>query len=68
MPCVLPGARLVEVGMNEQVAGAGVRRTEVWEYEAAITERTVAVAYFANPESAPPGGGGCRVCRSGACR
>jgi L-seryl-tRNA(Ser) seleniumtransferase len=48
------GARLVEVGMNELVAGAGVRRTEVWEYAAAITDRTVAVAYFANPESAPP--------------
>jgi L-seryl-tRNA(Ser) seleniumtransferase len=48
------GAQLVEVGMNELVAGAGVRRTEVWEYEAAITDRTVAVAYFANPESAPP--------------
>jgi L-seryl-tRNA(Ser) seleniumtransferase len=48
------GAKLVEVGMNELVAGAGVRRTEVWEYEAAITDRTVAVAYFANPESAPP--------------
>ncbi len=48
------GAQLVEVGMNELVAGAGVRRTEVWEYDAAITDRTVAVAYFANPESAPP--------------
>jgi len=48
------GARLVEVGMNERVAGAGVRRTEVWEIEAAISERTVAVAYFANPDSAPP--------------
>src|SRR5579859_980554 len=48
------GAHLVEVGMNELVAGAGVRRTEVWEYDAAISDRTVAVAYFANPESAPP--------------
>ncbi len=48
------GAQLVEVGMNELVAGAGVRRTEVWEYDAAITDHTVAVAYFANPESAPP--------------
>jgi L-seryl-tRNA(Ser) seleniumtransferase len=48
------GARLVEVGMNELVAGAGVRRTEAWEYDAAITDRTVAVAYFANPDSAPP--------------
>jgi len=48
------GARLVEVGMNEQVAGAGVRRTETWEFEAAMCERTVAVAFFATPESAPP--------------
>jgi D-glucosaminate-6-phosphate ammonia-lyase len=48
------GARLVEVGMNERVAGAGVRRTETWEIEAAITDRTVAVAYAATPDSQPP--------------
>src|SRR5216683_1913980 len=48
------GARLVEVGMNERVAGAGVRRTETWEIEAAITDRTVAVAYTASPDSQPP--------------
>jgi L-seryl-tRNA(Ser) seleniumtransferase len=48
------GARLVEVGMNEQVAGAGVRRTETWEIEAALSDRTVAVAYFASPASQPP--------------
>jgi seryl-tRNA(Sec) selenium transferase len=48
------GARLVDVGMNEQVAGAGVRRTEAWEIEAALCERTVAVAYFATPDSQPP--------------
>ncbi|HEY3057416.1 MAG TPA: aminotransferase class V-fold PLP-dependent enzyme [Chloroflexota bacterium] len=48
------GAQLVEVGMNEQVAGAGVRRTEPWEIEAALSEQTVAVAYFATPESQPP--------------
>src|SRR5439155_27252918 len=47
------GARLVEVGMNEQVAGAGVRRTESWEIEAALSEQTVAVAYFATPDSQP---------------
>jgi L-seryl-tRNA(Ser) seleniumtransferase len=40
--------------MNERMAGAGVRRTEAWEIEAAMSERTVAVAYFATPESAPP--------------
>jgi D-glucosaminate-6-phosphate ammonia-lyase len=48
------GARLVEVGMNEQVAGAGVRRTETWEIEAALSDQTVAVAYFATPDSHPP--------------
>jgi L-seryl-tRNA(Ser) seleniumtransferase len=48
------GARLIEVGMNERVAGAGVRRTETWEIEAAMSDRTVAVAYFATPDSAPP--------------
>lgn len=48
------GARLVDVGMNEAVAGAGVRRTEAWEIESAISERTVAVAYFATPDSRPP--------------
>ena len=50
----LAGARLVEVGMNEQVAGAGVRRTEAWEYEAAITDQTAGIAYVINPNSRPP--------------
>lgn len=50
----LSGARLVEVGMNEQVAGAGVRRTEPWEYSAAITDQTVGIAYVVNPTSQPP--------------
>jgi D-glucosaminate-6-phosphate ammonia-lyase len=35
------GAKLVDVGMNEQVAAAGVRRTEVCEYEATITDSTI---------------------------
>jgi L-seryl-tRNA(Ser) seleniumtransferase len=57
------GARLVEVGMNERVAGAGVRRTEAWEFEAAINDCTVAVAYFASPDSAPPVDEVAAVCR-----
>jgi L-seryl-tRNA(Ser) seleniumtransferase len=48
------GARLVEVGFNEPVAGAGVRRTEAWEYEAAFGERTAGVAYVFFDGSAPP--------------
>jgi len=48
------GAKLVEVGMNEIFAGAGVRATEAWEFEAAITDRTAAIAYFYRPGSSPP--------------
>ena len=48
------GARLVDVGMNEVWSGAGVRATEAWEYEAAITENTVAIAYFFRPGASPP--------------
>ena len=47
------GARLVEVGMNEVFSGAGVRATEAWEYEAAITDKTAAIAYFFRPGSRP---------------
>ena len=50
----LAGARLVEVGMNEVVANAGVRRTEAWEYEAAVTEGTAGIYYGQGPDSEPP--------------
>ncbi len=49
----LAGAKMVEVGMNEVVANAGVRRTEPWEYEAAITPNTAAIYYASGPDSAP---------------
>jgi len=47
------GAQLVEVGFNELVAGTGVRRTETWEYEAAITPQTAGIVYVQNDSSAP---------------
>lgn len=47
------GAKLVEVGFNEIVSGAGVRRTEAWEYEAAINSQTVGVIYAFTASSAP---------------
>jgi L-seryl-tRNA(Ser) seleniumtransferase len=50
----LAGARLVEVGMDEQRSGAGVRRTEAWEYEAAVTDKTAGIAYTATQDSQPP--------------
>jgi L-seryl-tRNA(Ser) seleniumtransferase len=48
------GARLVEVGFNEIVANAGVRRTEAWEYEAAFGPNTAGVVYVLSPTSQPP--------------
>jgi D-glucosaminate-6-phosphate ammonia-lyase len=47
------GAVLVEVGFNEIVSNAGVRRTEAWEYEAAFGERTAGVLYVNAPDSQP---------------
>jgi len=48
------GARLVEVGFNEITSNAGVRRAEVWEYEAAITPQTAGIAYVLGPGACPP--------------
>lgn len=48
------GARLVEVGFHEIVAGAGVRRAEIWEYEAAFTEQTAGVLYVVDAHGRPP--------------
>jgi L-seryl-tRNA(Ser) seleniumtransferase len=48
------GAKLVEVGFNEIVANAGVRRTEAWEYEAAFTANTAGVIYTFAPHAQPP--------------
>lgn len=47
------GARLVEVGFNEIVSNAGVRRTEVWEYEAAITPQTAGIVFVQAENSCP---------------
>ena len=47
------GARFVEVGFNEVVAGAGVRCAEVWEYEAAIGPNTAGILYTYGPNSQP---------------
>lgn len=48
------GVRLVEVGFHELLAGAGVRRAEAWEYEAAIGPRTAGFFYVYDPNSRPP--------------
>jgi len=48
------GAKLVEVGFDEVLAGAGVRRVEAWEYAAAFHEQTAGVLYTYAPQAQPP--------------
>ena len=49
-----PGARIVEVGLPDRYAGAGVRDAEAWEIDDAITERTAAIFYVADAQARPP--------------
>ena len=48
------GLTIVEVGLPDRYAGAGVRDAEAWEIDDAITERTAAVFYVADPQAKPP--------------
>lgn len=47
------GVNIVEVGLPDRYAGAGVRDAEPWEIEAAIGGRTAAVFYVAAPAARP---------------
>ena len=42
------GAVIIDVGLNDRGTGAGIRGLEAWELEAAMTERTAAIAVSAN--------------------
>ncbi len=57
------GARLVDIGHNDRGTGAGVRGLEAWEIEAAITPRTAAFAFSANPSNADDLATVVKVCR-----
>src|SRR5438094_7487225 len=48
------GARLVEVGFHEIVAGSGVRRAEAWEFAAAFGPNTAGVFYVYDAHARPP--------------
>src|SRR5262245_49987300 len=48
------GAHIVEVGLPDRYAGAGVRDAEAWEIADAITPQTAAVVYVANGQAQPP--------------
>jgi L-seryl-tRNA(Ser) seleniumtransferase len=47
------GVRLVEVGLPDRYAGAGVRDAEAWEIADAISERTAAVYWVADAAARP---------------
>ncbi|MEZ5831817.1 MAG: aminotransferase class V-fold PLP-dependent enzyme [Dongiaceae bacterium] len=47
------GVRLVEVGLPDRYAGAGIRDAEPWEVADAITERTAALFYVADRAARP---------------
>jgi L-seryl-tRNA(Ser) seleniumtransferase len=47
------GATLVEVGFCDRFVEVGVCDTQLWEIQAAITERTAAVYYLAKPNASP---------------
>jgi D-glucosaminate-6-phosphate ammonia-lyase len=48
------GVRIVEVGLPDRYAGAGVRDAEAWEIGDAIGERTALVHWVADPHARPP--------------
>lgn len=48
------GARIVEAGLPDRFAGAGVRDTEAWEMAAAVNERTAAMVWVAHRDAQPP--------------
>ncbi len=47
------GVRLVEVGLPDRYAGAGVRDAEAWEIADAIGEQTAAVHWVAGAGARP---------------
>lgn len=47
------GGRIIEVGIPDRYSGPGVRDAAPWEIEAAITPRTAAICYLAQPQSRP---------------
>lgn len=49
----LAGAHIVDVGNNDNYLGTGSVNTELWEIEAAITEKTAAVMYMQKSYSQP---------------
>jgi L-seryl-tRNA(Ser) seleniumtransferase len=48
------GMQIIEVGLPDRYAGAGVRDADGWEIDDAITDMTAAVFYVAGSQARPP--------------
>jgi L-seryl-tRNA(Ser) seleniumtransferase len=48
------GAQIVEIGLPDRYAGAGVRDAEAWEIDDAMSPQTAAVVYVAGGSAQPP--------------
>ncbi len=47
------GVTMVDVGFADRYTDVGVRDTELWEIQAAISDRTAAIYYLAKPQAMP---------------
>ena len=47
------GARLIEVGLPDRIAGCGTRDAEAWEFESVIGNQTAGILYLARADSRP---------------
>jgi L-seryl-tRNA(Ser) seleniumtransferase len=47
------GSTIVDVGFADQATDVGARDTQLWEIQAAISDRTAAIYYLAKPQSLP---------------
>jgi L-seryl-tRNA(Ser) seleniumtransferase len=48
------GGQIIEVGIPDRYSGPGVRDASAWEIAAAISPRTAAICWLAQPQSQPP--------------
>jgi len=60
----LAGGRLAEIGIPDRFSGAGVRDATAADFAAAITPRTAAILWVAQPWSEPALPGLCRVAQA----
>lgn len=58
------GARLIEVGLPDRIAGCGTRDAEAWEFAGAVGDQTAGILYLARSDSRPELASVVRVARA----